>query len=612
MEAEALTTHNSTMQSVPDDEHAMPDTTTTQHTTTAQTFPVGPAGPAVAELFEVSLGVSAVIDETDLTDEAAAGADAAQGDKTFRDFGVSEPFCAALAAAGITHAFPIQALTLAIALDGHDLIGQARTGTGKTLAFGIPMLQRLELAPDARPSAPRGLVVVPTRELAIQVAEDLRTAAALSDISVVTVYGGRAYEPQIEALQNVDIVVGTPGRLLDLVRQGHLNLSQTRSLVLDEADKMLDLGFLPDVEKILKLTPEQRQTMLFSATMPGEVVTLARRHLSRPVHVRAEQHDEPALVPSTEQHVFRAHQMDKIEVLARVLQSEGRGLTIVFCRTKRACDQIAGALTTRGFAAAAVHGDLGQGQRERAMRAFRTGKVDVLVATDVAARGLDVDDVTHVVNYECPEDDKAYLHRTGRTGRAGRIGVAVTFVDWADMHRWKMINEALGLGRPEPVETYSTSDHLYEALRIPKDAKGTLPSARRERLGLEAEVLEDIGETGRNRSHADRSASAPGARDRGRSRGRERGPGSGGRPRGSRTDGDRTEPARSRDTGQLRPRARRRTRAGAPVLGADTTAAASADVQALGGQPASRRRRRARSKPGHDAGQATGTAAESA
>ncbi len=597
MEAEALTTQKSTMQSVPDEEHAMPDTTTTS----AQTIQ---ADSAAAETLEVS----AVIDEADLADEAVA--DAARGDKTFRDFGVSEPFCAALEAAGITHAFPIQALTLPIALDGHDLIGQARTGTGKTLAFGIPMLQRLELAPAAKPSAPRGLVVVPTRELAIQVAEDLRTAASLSDISVVTLYGGRAYEPQIEALQSVDIVVGTPGRLLDLVRQGHLNLSQTRSLVLDEADKMLDLGFLPDVEKILKLTPEQRQTMLFSATMPGEVVTLARRHLSRPVHVRAEQHDEPALVPSTEQHVFRAHQMDKIEVLARVLQSEGRGLTIVFCRTKRACDQIAGALTTRGFAAAAVHGDLGQGQRERAMRAFRTGKVDVLVATDVAARGLDVDDVTHVVNYECPEDDKAYLHRTGRTGRAGRVGVAVTFVDWADMHRWKMINEALGLGRPEPVETYSTSDHLYDALRIPSDAKGTLPSARRERLGLEAEVLEDIGETGRNRSQAGRSAGASAGRDRGRSR--ERGTGSGGRPRGNRSDGDHNESARSRDAAQPRQRSRRRTRAGAPVRASDATAAASADATAVRSQPASRRRRRSRSKPGHDAGQATGTAAESA
>ena len=182
---------------------------------------------------------------------------------------------------------------------------------------------------------------MPTRELAIQVADDLRIAGSRLGTRVVTLYGGRAYEPQIEALATADLVVGTPGRLLDLVRQGHLDLSQVAGLVLDEADKMLDLGFLPDVEKILRLTPPQRQTMLFSATMPGEVVTLARRHLRRPTHVRAEQHDEPAHVPSTEQHVFRAHQMDKIEVLARVLQAEGRGLTIVFCRTKRACDQVA-------------------------------------------------------------------------------------------------------------------------------------------------------------------------------------------------------------------------------------------------------------------------------
>jgi superfamily II DNA/RNA helicase len=601
MEAEALTTQKWTTQDVPENEHAMPDTLT--GTSEARPTEDLPADGLPAEMIT--------------TDTAPADLE-----KTFRDFGVAEPFCAALEAAGITHAFPIQALTLPIALDGHDLIGHARTGTGKTLAFGIPLLQRLELAPGGKPSAPRALVVVPTRELAIQVAEDLRTAAAYSRISIVTLYGGRAYEPQIEALQTVDVVVGTPGRLLDLVRQGHLDLSQARSLVLDEADKMLDLGFLPDVEKILRLTPQQRQTMLFSATMPGEVVTLARRHLSRPVHVRAEQHDEPALVPSTEQHVFRAHQMDKIEVLARVLQSEGRGLTIVFCRTKRACDQIAGALTTRGFAVAAVHGDLGQGQRERAMRAFRTGKVDVLVATDVAARGLDVDDVTHVVNYECPEDDKAYLHRTGRTGRAGRIGAAVTFVDWADMHRWKMINEALVLGRPEPVETYSTSDHLYEALRISKDATGTLPRARRDRLGLEAETLEDIGETGRSRSHAGRSASGPGTRDRGR----ERGTGAGSRQRGSRSDGDRGESARSRDNAQPRQRARRRTRAGAPVragqeparggrgepVRAAEPATAAADKSALRGQPTSRGRRRSRPKPAHDTGPATGTAAESA
>jgi superfamily II DNA/RNA helicase len=443
-------------------------------------------------------------------------------EKTFRDLGVAEPICAGLEAVGITTAFPIQALALPIALDGHDLIGQARTGTGKTLAFGIALLQRLDPSAGRERATPRALVVVPTRELAIQVADDLRSAGSLLRTRVVTLYGGRAYEPQIDALAAVDLVVGTPGRLLDLARQGHLNLSQVDGLVLDEADKMLDLGFLPDVERILALTPPGRQTMLFSATMPGEVVTLARRHLRRPTHVRAEQHDEPALVPSTQQHVFRTHDLDKVEVLARVLQAEGRGLTIVFCRTKRSVDRVATALTVRGFAVGAVHGDLGQGQRERAMRAFRAGKVDVLVATDVAARGLDVDDVTHVVNLECPEDDKAYLHRIGRTGRAGRAGVAVTFVDWADLARWKMIDDALGLGQPEPAETYSTSQHLYSALGIPPEVSGTLPRAQRGRAGLEAEELEDIGETGRNRSRArrtgERTATHRGRRVRRRTR----------------------------------------------------------------------------------------------
>ncbi|HSR85987.1 MAG TPA: DEAD/DEAH box helicase [Streptosporangiaceae bacterium] len=473
------------------------------------------------------------------------------GAKTFRDFGIAEPICAALEAEGITTAFPIQALTLPVALDGHDLIGQARTGTGKTLAFGIPILERLDTT-HRENASPRSLIVVPTRELAIQVADDLRLAGSRLDAKVVTLYGGRAYEPQIDALASVDIVVGTPGRLLDLARQGHLKLGKVATLVLDEADKMLDLGFLPDVERILQLTPASRQTMLFSATMPGEIVTLARRHLSRPMHIRAEQHDEPQHVPSTQQHVFRAHQMDKLEVLARILQAEGRGLTIVFCRTKRSCDQVATTLTTKGFAAGAVHGDLGQSQRERAMRAFRAGKVDVLVATDVAARGLDVDDVTHVVNYECPEDEKAYLHRIGRTGRAGRDGVAVTFVDWADLSRWKTINDVLHLDFPEPLETYSTSEHLYAALNIPAAAKGVLPRDQRGRAGLEAEKLEDIGETGKMRSRS----SAGGAR------GRELRPGStSSRTRGHTGDGD------GREAGPRKPRSRRRTRAGQTAAG---------------------------------------------
>ena len=487
----------------------------------------------------------------------------------FRDLGISEEICSGLEAAGIFTTFPIQALTLPLALRGQDIIGQARTGTGKTLAFGIPLLELIEESPARKPLA---LVVVPTRELAIQVADDLRTAAVNMHARVLTVYGGRAYEPQIDALAaGVDIVVGTPGRLLDLAERRHLDLSAVRALVLDEADKMLDLGFLPDVERIVRLTPDQRQTMLFSATMPGDVVTLARRHMRQPTHIRAEGHDEPAPAPSTQQHVFRAHQMDKIEVLARVLQARDRGLTMVFCQTKRAADQVASALATRGFAVATVHGDLGQGQRERALRAFRSGKVDVLTATEVAARGLDVVDVTHVVNYECPDDDMTYVHRIGRTGRAGKPGVAVTFVDWRDMHRWKLINDALGLGKPEPEETYSTSEHLYAQLDIPREATGTLPRAMRERAGLEAEAIEDIGETGKIRTPRGGGGRGSAGRDSGRG---GSGRGGSGQPRKSTRDA--SDGSVKAGGEAARSRRRRRTRAGRE-LGGEQSAQRSAD-----------------------------------
>jgi superfamily II DNA/RNA helicase len=513
----------------------------------------------------------------------------------FRDFDIGEAICSGLEAAGIFTTFPIQALTLPLALAGQDIIGQARTGTGKTLAFGVPLLQLIEEHGQSR--LPQALVVVPTRELAVQVADDLRTAAVNVRVRVLTVYGGRAYEPQIDALAaGVDIVVGTPGRLLDLVERRHLDLSAVRALVLDEADKMLDLGFLPDVERIIRLIPEQRQTMLFSATMPGDVVTLARRHMRRPVNIRAEGHDEPAPAPLTRQHVFRAHQMDKIEVLARVLQARNRGLTMVFCQTKRAADQVATALASRGFAVATVHGDLGQGQRERALRAFRTGKVDVLTATEVAARGLDVDDVTHVVNYECPDDEKTYVHRIGRTGRAGRAGVAVTFVDWRDMHRWKLINDALSLGMAEPEETYSTSEHLFAELDIPREATGTLPRAMRDRAGLEAEAVEDIGETGRIRSPRRGSA--------GRGSGGSSGSGGrGGRTRKSAGDG-------TAQAGSTAGRRRRRTRAGRDVGAAESGAqpsgetapeqsAGQASGEGSGQAPRLRRRRRTSARSGN-------------
>jgi superfamily II DNA/RNA helicase len=572
MEAKALTTQDLTAQNLTTPDLTVPDLTTATQLESLEALMLATDGPAD-------------------TPSAFSGAEK----RTFDQFGIAEPICAALRAAGITKPFPIQALTLPIALEGHDVIGQARTGTGKTFAFGLPMLQRIMTTSRRRPSAPRGLVIVPTRELAIQVADDLRSAAARSEVNVVTLYGGRAYEPQIEALATVDVVVGTPGRLLDLSRQRQLDLGGVDILVLDEADRMLDLGFLPDVESILRLTPAKRQTMLFSATMPAEVVTLAKRHLHRPTHIRAEQHDEPAHVPTTDQHVFRAHHLDKIEVLARVLQAQGRGLTIVFCRTRRACDQVTATLAERGFAAAAVHGDLGQSQRERALRAFRSGKVDVLVATDVAARGLDVDDVTHVVNYECPEDEKAYLHRIGRTGRAGRTGVAVTFVDWPDMARWKLIDAALNLGHPEPVETYSTSEHLYSALDIPADATGILPAVRQGRAGLEAEDLEDIGETGEYRSRQRRSRDGHrGGRQAGGhqgSRSRAAADSRGGRPAADPSAA--AEQARTHDgagtgrndasgSGQ---RSRRRTRSGAPVSRPGTDQPRSA-------RPASRAERR--------------------
>ncbi|MCF3146037.1 DEAD/DEAH box helicase [Streptomyces platensis] len=426
---------------------------------------------------------------------------------TFRDLGIFPETAEALEAVGIISPFPIQELTLPVALSGSDVIGQAKTGTGKTLGFGLPLLERVTVPADveagrAKPEqlteAPQALVVVPTRELCQQVTNDLLTAGKVRNVRVLAIYGGRAYEPQVEALKKgVDVVVGTPGRLLDLAGQRKLNLSQVKSLVLDEADEMLDLGFLPDVEKIIQLLPAKRQTMLFSATMPGQVISLARRYMSQPTHIRATApDDEGQTVRNTTQHVFRAHSMDKPEMVARILQAEGRGLAMVFCRTKRTAADIADQLARRGFASGAVHGDLGQGAREQALRAFRNGKVDVLVCTDVAARGIDVEGVTHVINYQSPEDEKTYLHRIGRTGRAGAKGTAVTLVDWDDIPRWKLINKALDLAFDEPEETYSTSAHLYEQLNIPAGTKGVLPRNERTRAGLAAEEVEDLGETG--------------------------------------------------------------------------------------------------------------------
>lgn len=556
---------------------------------------------------------------------------------SFADFDVRPEIVQALADAGITHPFPIQAMTLPVALSGHDIIGQAKTGTGKTLGFGVPLLHRV-VAPGeegydqmAHPGKPQALVVVPTRELAVQVAGDLATASSRRSVRVLQVYGGRAYEPQIAALNSgVDVVVGTPGRMIDLLKQKHLDLSHVKAVVLDEADEMLDLGFLPDVETLLAATPASRHTMLFSATMPGAVVAMARRYMTQPTHIRAaDPDDDGQTVKNIKQVVYRAHALDKVEMLARILQARGRGLTIVFARTKRTAAKVADDLVERGFAAGALHGDLGQGAREQALRAFRHGKVDVLVATDVAARGIDVEAVTHVINYQCPEDEKTYLHRTGRTGRAGAKGTAVTFVDWDDIPRWGLIDKALGLGIPEPIESYSSSKHVYEDLDIPEGTKGRLPKAQQTREGLGAEKLEDLGETGKrgggrpSGSHSDaiRGGSRSGDSRRGDSRSGDSRSGSAPHSSAPRSSGPQTERPAD-ESGEAREGSARRRRGGrgrgrgeggTDVEGATQSSAPAAEQGAegasTGGTRRSRSRRRTRSGQAAEGG---GTAQPSA
>jgi superfamily II DNA/RNA helicase len=490
---------------------------------------------------------------------------------TFAQLGVRDEIVRALAEKNIERPFAIQELTLPMALAGDDLIGQARTGMGKTLAFGVPLLERITSGTAARPlnGTPRALIVVPTRELCLQVTGDLATAAKYLTaeggrrLSVVPIYGGRAYEPQMEALRDgADVVVGTPGRLLDLSQQGHLQLGGLSVLVLDEADEMLDLGFLPDIERILRQIPDERQAMLFSATMPDPIITLARTFMVQPTHIRAEAPHSAATHDTTEQFVYRAHALDKVEMVSRILQAEGRGATMIFTRTKRTAQKVADELAERGFKVGAVHGDLGQIAREKALKGFRNGDVDVLVATDVAARGIDIDDITHVINYQIPEDEQAYVHRIGRTGRAGKTGIAVTLVDWDELPRWTMIDKALGLGTPEPAETYSNSPHLYDEMGIPAEAGSAVGKPR----------------------------TSPGQRRTS--------------DRDNRTsDRDSKSDQKSGDSGRNRSGTRRRTRGGQPATGHPGNAAAGTNGEAAAETPAGsppgnpNRRRRRRRKP---------------
>src|SRR6266508_2806996 len=319
-------------------------------------------------------------------------------ERSFADLGATPTTLTSLARIGVEHPFPIQTLCLPLALAVVGLIVQARTVTGKTLAFGIPIVKDV----DPSENAVQALIVIPTRELCLQVAADISKAGHDAGVRVAAIVGGRPMGPQIVDLnEGAPVVVGTPGRLLDHLRQGSLQLDALRVLVLDEADEMLDLGFLPDVESIIAATPQHRQTMLFSATMPKAVVALARRYSKQPTFVHAEPEGELATVPATEQHFFQVHPLNRFEVL---------------CRTKRGVERTIQGLVERGYRAGALHGDLPQVVRERVMRSFRKGKLDVLVCTDVAARGLDIAGLSHVINYDTPEDERAYVHRIGRTG----------------------------------------------------------------------------------------------------------------------------------------------------------------------------------------------------
>lgn len=456
---------------------------------------------------------------------------------TFKELGIDNDICQALEARGITSPFPIQEQAIPLALTGQDIIGQAKTGTGKTLGFGLPLIQSLGLNPD--PGA-KALVVVPTRELAIQVADDLKLACSNRTTTVAAIYGGKAYEGQVAEIEaGAQIIVGTPGRLIDLSKQKKLDLQFIQFMVLDEADEMLDLGFLPDVEKLFAYTPEHRQTMLFSATMPGAIVSLARKYQNKPVHIRVNDPDEGLTKADIKQFVYRAHSLDKDEVVGRILQAEGRGKTVIFCRTKRQAAKLSDELIDRGFNASALHGDMSQEAREKSMNAFRSGKKDILVATEVAARGIDVDDVTHVINYSVPEDEKAYLHRVGRTGRAGRLGTAVTFVDWEDLARWTHIDKELQFGQPEPLETYSSSPHLFEDLGIPAGTKGRIAASKK------VEGAKPSTDKGSSRPGQKRSASRNNS----------------GRPKPD--SKDKSQESRS-ESKPSKPRTRNRTRGGQP------------------------------------------------
>ncbi|MFZ9533294.1 MAG: DEAD/DEAH box helicase [Ilumatobacteraceae bacterium] len=373
----------------------------------------------------------------------------------FAALGVPAHVDAGLAAAGFTAPFAIQTEAIPVALTGADLCGRARTGSGKTLAFGVPMLTRVDAA--ARQRAPRGLVLVPTRELALQVAEVLEPIGKHCARRVLAVYGGASRDDQIASLaQGIEIVVATPLRLIDLLKAEELTLADVQVVVFDEADRMADEGFMPQVEWVLRHVTSAHQTMLFSATLDGQVGNLVRRYMNDPIEVSI---DAPTATVGTMRHLFLAvHRMDKDRVIAAI--AAGAGKTVVFCDTKRLCDKVEEALQKLNVKASALHGDMSQAARERSLAKFTEGSLNVLVATDVAARGIDIDDVAAVIHYEPPIDVKTYLHRSGRTARAGRDGWAISLAEYNQHTTCRIIQRGLRLDPQPPIEVFSNDKRL--------------------------------------------------------------------------------------------------------------------------------------------------------
>ncbi|MDQ0247805.1 ATP-dependent RNA helicase DeaD [Bacillus fengqiuensis] len=352
----------------------------------------------------------------------------------FKDLGISEQLEKSISEMGFEEATPIQSQTIPLALEGEDVIGQAQTGTGKTAAFGIPLTEKI----DTKVDRIQGIVIAPTRELAIQVSEELYKIGRVKRTRVLAIYGGQDISRQIRSLKKQPhIIVGTPGRLLDHINRKTMRLQDVNTVVLDEADEMLNMGFIEDIEKILENVPEDHQTLLFSATMPGPIQRIAERFMSEPKIVKVKAKE--VTVPNIQQYYLETQEKKKFDVLTRLLDIQSPELAIVFGRTKRRVDELSEALTVRGYAAQGIHGDLTQAKRMSVLRQFKEGSIDVLVATDVAARGLDISGVTHVYNFDVPQDPESYVHRIGRTGRAGKTGVAMTFVTPREMGQLKNI-----------------------------------------------------------------------------------------------------------------------------------------------------------------------------